>query len=184
MIKIETAISGAYIIKPVAYTDERGEFYTSFSREVYTELGILHFNIAQMNHSVSKKHVLRGLHYQAGLHAQAKLVWVNSGSVLDVFVDLRTESPTYGSWASVTLTPNGNCLFVPKGCAHGFLSLEDDTTLNYLCSNPYNKESERCLIWNDQQLDIPWPIVEEPILSYKDKLGLSFEACEKFVVPT
>ena len=82
MIKIETAISGAYIIKPVAYTDERGEFYTSFSREVYTELGILHFNIAQMNHSVSKKHVLRGLHYQAGLHAQASLY----GLIVDLFL--------------------------------------------------------------------------------------------------
>ena len=180
MIKIETKIDGAFIIKPVYHDDDRGTFYTSFSRETYTNLGISHFNVAQMNHSVSHNNVLRGLHYQAGLHAQAKLVWITYGSVQDVFVDLREDSPTYGQWDSVDLIPNGNRLYIPKGCAHGFFTLEESSELNYLCSNPWNKESERTLIWNDPDININWKNMDDPIVSPKDLAGVSFKYCEKY----
>ena len=180
MLKIETKINGAFIIKPIFHDDSRGTFYTSFSREIYDDLGIKHLNISQMNTSISRKNVLRGLHYQAGYHAQAKLVWVGHGKVRDVFVDLREESPTFGKWDSVELTPNGNKLFIPKGCAHGFLSLEDGTEFNYLCSNPWDKESERTLIWNDPDININWETVDDPIISPKDLDGISFKYCEKY----
>jgi dTDP-4-dehydrorhamnose 3,5-epimerase len=180
MIKIETRIDGAYIIKPVYHDDSRGTFYTSFSREAYTNLGILNLNIAQMNTSVSHREVLRGLHYQAGLEAQAKLVWVTHGKVQDVFVDLREDSPTFGQWDSVDLIPNGNRLFIPKGCAHGFLTLEDSSEFNYLCSNPWNKEAERTLIWNDPDINVIWKNTCDPIISPKDLAGVSFKYCEKY----
>jgi dTDP-4-dehydrorhamnose 3,5-epimerase len=179
MILIETKIKGAYIIKPVYHEDDRGSFYTSFSREHYTQMGILNFNTAQMNTSISKKNVLRGLHYQVGFETQAKLVWVSKGEVKDVFVDLREDSPTYGMWDSVNLISDGNRLYIPKGCAHGFLSNEDDTEFNYLCSNKWDKEAERTLIWNDPLLNIDWDI-SEPIVSPKDKEGKPFYYCEKF----
>jgi dTDP-4-dehydrorhamnose 3,5-epimerase len=133
-----------------------------------------------MNTSISRKNVLRGLHYQANYNAQAKLVWVGYGKVRDVFVDLREDSPTYGKWDWVELTSNGNRLFIPKGCAHGFLSLEEGTEFNYLCSNPWNKEAERTLIWNDPDVNINWEIVEDPIISPKDLDGISFKYCEKY----
>ena len=180
MIKIETKINDAFIIKPVYHEDDRGTFYTSFNRESYTNLGMPHFNVAQINHSVSKNDVIRGLHYQVGTNTQAKLVWITYGSVQDVFVDLRVDSPTFGQWDSVNLIPNGNRLFVPKGCAHGFLSLCDGTELNYLCSNPYDKESERTLQWNDPDLNISWQIEATPIISPKDKEGISLKYCEKY----
>jgi dTDP-4-dehydrorhamnose 3,5-epimerase len=179
MNKIETKINGAFIIKPVFHSDDRGDFYTPFNRESYTKLGIIHLNIAQMNTSISHKNVLRGLHYQSGLNAQSKLVWVTSGEVLDVFVDLREHSPTYGQWDSISLIANGNRLFIPKGCAHGFLSLDNKTEFNYFCSNDWNKDSERCLIWNDTDLNINWGITN-PIISQKDSEGLSFKDCEKY----
>jgi len=180
MLKIETKINGAFIIKPVYHEDSRGSFYTSFSREAYTNLGILNLNISQMNTSISHREVLRGLHYQAGLDAQAKLVWVTYGKVQDVFVDLREESPTFGEWDSVDLIPNGNRLFIPKGCAHGFLALENSTEFNYLCSNPWNKEAERTLIWNDPDLNIIWKNTGDPIISPKDLAGVSFKYSEKY----
>ena len=180
MIAIDTKIKGAYIIKPVYHDDDRGSFYTSFNRDVYTKLGIPNLNVAQMNTSISNKNVLRGLHYQVGFNTQSKLVWVTSGEVLDVFVDLREDSPTYGKWDSISLIADGNRLFIPKGCAHGFLSLDNQTQFNYFCSNDWDKENERTLIWNDPDLNINWGI-NDPIISSKDKQGLSFKDCEKFV---
>jgi dTDP-4-dehydrorhamnose 3,5-epimerase len=179
MIKIETKITGAYLIKPVYHEDNRGTFYTSFNRDVYTDLGIPNLNVAQINHSISMKNVLRGLHYQSGLNAQGKLIWLSNGSVIDVFVDLREDSPTYGQWDKVYLETNGVRLYVPKGCAHGFLSLTDGTELNYICTNPWNKESERILIWNDPELNINWSL-DTPIVSPKDQEGKSFKDCEKY----
>lgn len=183
MIAIETKIKGAYIINPVIKEDDRGCFYTSFNRDVYTQSGMFNFNIAQMNTSISKNNVIRGLHYQSGLDTQTKLVWVSYGMVLDVFVDLRVYSPTYGMWDSVQLSPNGNRLYIPKGCAHGFRSLWDDTVFNYLCSNNWNKEAERTLIWNDPTLGIDWGSMihgDNAIISPKDQQGVTFEECEKF----
>lgn len=179
MIPIETKIKGAYLIKTVPHTDDRGCFYTSFNRDAYTRIGIPNFNVAQMNTSNSNKYVLRGLHYQVGFDTQAKLVWVTRGEVLDVFVDLREDSPTFGKWDSIPLVSNGDCLFIPKGCAHGFVSREDETQFNYLCSNNWNKEAERTLIWNDPDLNIDWGITN-PIISPKDMVGEFFTTCEKF----
>lgn len=179
MIKIDTKIQGAYLIKPVFHEDSRGSFYTSFNRDAYTNIGISNINVAQVNHSISFKNVLRGLHYQTGLDAQGKLVWLTNGSVIDVFVDLRLDSPTYGKWDKVVLSANGNRLYIPKGCAHGFLSLEDNTEFNYICTNFWNKESERTIAWNDPDLNIDWTI-ETPIVSPKDQQGISFKDCEKY----
>jgi dTDP-4-dehydrorhamnose 3,5-epimerase len=180
MIAIETKIKGAFIIKPVHHEDDRGSFYTSFNREVYNKLGILNFNVAQMNTSVSNIDVIRGLHYQAGLDAQAKLVWVSHGIVLDVFVDLREDSPTFGKWDSVQLSANGNRVYIPKGCAHGFVSKWNGTVFNYLCSNYWNKQSERTLLWNDPDLNIDWGNIADPIISPKDMEGIPFKYCEKY----
>jgi dTDP-4-dehydrorhamnose 3,5-epimerase len=179
MIKIDTKIKDAYLINPVFHDDSRGTFYTSFNRDTYTELGIPNLNVAQVNHSISFKNVLRGLHYQAGLNAQGKLIWLTSGSVVDVFVDLRLDSPTYGKWDKVVLKSNGVRLYVPKGCAHGFLSLDSGTEFNYICTNPRNKESERTLAWNDPDLNINWSL-ENPIISPEDQQGISFKECEKY----
>jgi dTDP-4-dehydrorhamnose 3,5-epimerase len=107
-------------------------------------------------------------------------VWVTYGSIIDVFVDLRKNSPTYGLWDKVHMVANGNRLFIPKGCAHGFISLEDGTEVNYLCSNPWSKEDERTLLWNDPSLNINWTLEPNPTVSSKDQRGLSFEECEKF----
>jgi len=181
MITIPTKIKGAYFIKPVYHDDDRGSFYTSFNRDLYSEAGMFNINTFQMCHSISKKNVLRGLHYQAGLSAQSKLVWVTRGSVQDVFVDLRTDSPTYGQWDHTILTEDGLRLFIPKGCAHGFLSLQDDTHFNYMMSNPWDKDAERVLLWNDADININWHYdLEDPIVSSKDQQGLSFKDCEKF----
>jgi dTDP-4-dehydrorhamnose 3,5-epimerase len=180
MIKIETKIDGAFIIKPVFHEDDRGTFYTTFNRDIYNNLGILNLNIAQINTSISHKNVLRGLHYQVGFNAQAKLVWVSHGKVQDVFVDLREDSPTFGQWDSVDLIPNGNRLFIPKGCAHGFLTLERGTEFNYCCSNSWNKEAERTLIWNDPDVNINWKWLDDLIISPKDLAGISFKYCEKY----
>lgn len=179
MIKIETKIEGAYIIKPVYHDDNRGTFYTSFNRNIYNDLGIHNINISQINHSISFKNVLRGLHYQIGSDAQGKLIWLTNGSVIDVFVDLRIDSPTYGKWDKIILNANGNRLYIPKGCAHGFLSLTDGTEFNYACTNSWNKESERTLLWNDPELNINWTM-ETPIVSEKDQQGKSFAECEKY----
>jgi dTDP-4-dehydrorhamnose 3,5-epimerase len=179
MIPIETKIIGAYLIKPVYHEDNRGTFYTSFNREVYNKIGIPNLNIAQVNHSISARNVIRGLHYQVGTNTQSKLIWLTNGSVIDVFVDLRVGSATYGKWDKVLLKADGMRLFVPKGCAHGFLSLTDGTEFNYICSNPYDKEAERTLLWNDPKLNINWTL-ETPIVSPKDQQGLSFDDCEKY----
>jgi dTDP-4-dehydrorhamnose 3,5-epimerase len=180
MIKIETKIQRAYIIKPVFHEDSRGTFYTSFSRDAYNEIGIFNMNVAQINHSISMKGVLRGLHYQADLDAQAKLIWLSHGSCVDIFVDLRTDSPTYGKWDKVFLKADGNRVYIPKGCAHGFYSLEDGTEFNYICSNPWNKEAERTLLWNDPDLQIDWSLQYLPIISPKDQQGKSFKECDKY----
>ena len=163
----KTDIQGLIIIEPQIFKDSRGAFFESWNAKKFKQLGISE-DFVQDNQSVSSKGVLRGLHFQNPPYAQAKLVRVIKGSVLDVAVDLRKNSPTYGKHVSVILSEQNNkSFFIPKGFAHGFLSLEDNTVFNYKCSDYYNKESEGSLLWNDEDLKIDWQI-DNPLVSKKD----------------
>ena len=165
---IQTCLKGAYIIKPKVFQDERGFFLESYSEKVFQENGI-DVKFVQDNHSLSvKKGVLRGLHFQLPPNEQAKLVRVTHGKVYDVIVDIRKNSPTYGKWEGVELSAeNFEMLFVPRGLAHAFLTLEDNTEFMYKVDNFYAPKSDSGIIWNDPDLNIDWPI-KKPILSEKD----------------
>ena len=167
---IKTEIEDVWVIEPKIFKDDRGYFYESFNAETFNKETGLNINFVQDNQSKSNKGVLRGMHYQTGEHAQAKLVRVLQGSVQDVAVDLRKNSPTFGKHFSIILTAeNHKQLFVPRGFAHGFLVLEDNTIFAYKCDNFYNKESEGGLIYNDESIAINWELeTEDFILSEKD----------------
>lgn len=169
---ISTKLEGCYILEPKVIFDERGYFMESFNEQRFEE-GIgqeIHF--VQDNQSYSTKGVLRGLHYQTGERAQAKLVRVLSGEVLDVAVDIRPESETFGQHVAVLLSAeNKKQFFVPRGFAHGFLVLSETATFFYKCDNFYNKESEGGIIYNDSKVNIDWQFPEsELIISEKDKV--------------
>ena len=163
----KTEIADLLIITPDVFQDDRGMFLETFNRDVFEKHGLpTHF--AQDNRSVSKKHVLRGLHFQKPPYAQGKLVSVAHGVALDVAVDLRKNSPTYGKWQSVLLSSDNKLMFwIPEGFAHGFVALEDNTVFQYKCTNVYHKESEGSIRWDDPDLNIDWG-VSNPILSEKD----------------
>lgn len=173
---IDTAISDLKIIEPTVFGDERGFFYESFN-QVKFEAAIGHtVNFVQDNHSRSTKGVLRGLHYQLPPHAQAKLVRCVVGEVFDVAVDIRRNSATFGQWVGVHLSAqNKRQLWIPEGFAHGFLTLSESAEFLYKTTNYYAAQSERAILWNDTKLDIQWPLMESPIISNKDKEGLSFQ---------
>ena len=166
----ETKLKGCFIIEPTIFKDKRGYFVESFNQKRFNEALDMDINFVQDNESQSSKGVLRGLHYQLGKHAQAKLVRVIKGSVLDVVVDLRPKSLTYGKHFSIELSEqNKTQLFIPRGFAHAFLVLEDHTIFSYKCDNFYNKESEAGIIYNDPELGIDWNCnTEELIISDKD----------------
>lgn len=171
---IKTKIPDLYIVKPAVFEDHRGYFFESYNKENFLRNGIDH-NFVQDNESKSSKGVLRGLHFQEPPFAQGKLVRVMKGSVLDVAVDIRKNSPTYGKWASVELTQDNKWMYwVPPGFAHGFVTLEDNTVFFYKCTNVYNKNSEGSILWCDPDLNIDWK-VENPILSDKDKTSPLFK---------
>ena len=175
---IETKIEGVYLIKPIIFKDERGYFFESFNQKKINKKTNVSF--VQDNQSLSSKHILRGLHFQKPPFAQDKLVSVIKGSVLDVVVDIRVNSKTYGKYIIEELNEeNHHQLFIPTGMAHGFLSLEEHTIFSYKCSNFYNRESEGALKWNDPDLNIKWPI-SNPILSEKDENAKKFSS---FVSP-
>ena len=177
---IITNIQGVYLIKPKIFKDDRGVFFESFNKEIFDNKVDSKINFVQDNQSLSSKGVLRGLHFQNPPHAQAKLVSVVKGSVIDVVVDLRKESKTYGNYILEELSEyNNHQLFVPKGMAHGFLTLEDNTIFSYKCSDFYHKESEDSILWNDPALNIKWPN-SNPILSEKDENAKKFSS---FVSP-
>ena len=168
---IQTDIEGPLIIEPKVFGDNRGYFFESFSLRDF-EANVGPVNFVQDNESLSaKKGVLRGLHFQKGEAAQAKLLRVVQGSVLDVAVDIRPDSPTYGKHVSVVLSgENKRQFFIPRGFAHGFLVLEDNTIFQYKCDNFYTPEAEGSYAWNSPDLAIDWGISpEEAILSEKDK---------------
>jgi dTDP-4-dehydrorhamnose 3,5-epimerase len=166
---VETRIPDVKIIKPAVFGDARGYFFEAFHKDRLKAAGIPD-DFLQDNESKSKKNVLRGLHMQRPPHAQGKLIRVVKGSVLDVVVDARKGSPTYGQWVSTILTGDNKWMFwVPAGFAHGFVTLEDDTVFYYKCTRYYNKESEMAIRWNDPDLNIDWGIDFEPVLSDKDR---------------
>lgn len=173
---IQTAIPEVVIIEPKVFADERGWFMESFNEQSFhhelIKLGLPVPNaFVQDNHSCSNKGVLRGLHYQIAPNAQGKLVRVTQGSVFDVAVDIRKDSLNFGKWVGVELSDTNNKqLWIPEGFAHGFLALEDNTHFLYKTTNCYSKECERSILWNDEDLDIHWPIIKntELIISQKD----------------
>ncbi|HPQ08875.1 MAG TPA: dTDP-4-dehydrorhamnose 3,5-epimerase [Bacteroidia bacterium] len=170
---IETPLKGLYVIEPKVFKDERGYFYESYNQKMFQNAGITDIFV-QDNQSLSQKNVVRGLHFQSPPYAQAKLVRVIKGAVLDVVVDIRKNSQTYGKHYAIELTEeNFLMLYVPVGFAHGFATLEDNTIFAYKCSNFYNKESEDTILWNDPDLNINWN-VQNPVLSEKDKNGKLF----------
>jgi dTDP-4-dehydrorhamnose 3,5-epimerase len=167
---IPTKLQGCYILEPKIFNDDRGYFIESFNKNTFQNGINQEINFVQDNQSFSTKGVLRGLHYQTGQHAQAKLVRVLQGEVLDVAVDIRPESSTYGEYVSILLTgENQTQFFVPRGFAHGFLVLSETATFFYKCDNFYNKESEGGLIYNDPSINIDWQFpLENLIISEKD----------------
>ncbi len=174
MIFEKTDFEGLFVIKPKIFGDSRGYFFESFNQNNFEKNGINCYFI-QDNQSLSNKNIVRGLHFQNPPFAQDKLVRVINGKVLDVVVDIRKDSKTYGKHFSIELSEeNKAMLFIPKGFAHGFASLEDNTIFSYKCSNFYNIESESGLMWNDSHFNIDWQ-VENPILSEKDMNYNSFE---------
>lgn len=164
-----TAIPDVLQVYPDSFPDNRGEFLESWNRAVFATHGITD-DFIQDSLSVSKKGVLRGLHFQTGEYAQGKLVSVIYGSVFDVAVDIRRDSSTYGKWVGVTLTDTEhNMLYIPKGFAHGFYVLSEEARFSYkLSGGSYNKEASSGIIWNDPTLGITWPLTGEPILSTQD----------------
>ena len=173
-MKIETTpIEGLLILHPRIFADGRGYFYESWNEKKFEEAGITE-KFVQDNQSLSQRGVLRGLHFQAPPHAQAKLVRVITGCVVDIAVDLRKNSSTYGKSFSIELNSENKTIFyIPKGFAHGFSTLEDNTLFAYKCAGYYNKESERTIQWNDKKLGIDWKI-NSPVLSEKDLVGENF----------
>ncbi|MBC8146641.1 MAG: dTDP-4-dehydrorhamnose 3,5-epimerase [Bacteroidetes bacterium] len=172
---IETQIPDLMIIKPQVFEDERGYFFETYNDEKFIKAGI-DIQFLQDNESKSQKNVLRGLHFQNPPYDQGKLVRVIKGAVLDVAVDIRKKSPTYGKWNSIELNETNKFMYwIPPGFAHGFVTLENETIFFYKCTKTYNKKSEGSIFWNDPDLNIDWG-VDNPILSEKDKFGPDFKS--------
>lgn len=174
---IKTSIEGPLIIQPRVFGDHRGHFFESFRKDVMQQHGV-DLDFVQDNQSMSAKGILRGLHFQSEPHAQGKLVRVLQGAVIDVAVDIRRSSPTYGQHVKVELSAENKTMFwVPPGFAHGFVTLQDETIFVYKCTDYYHVESEGAVRWNSPELNIDWG-VEDPILSEKDKHATLFSEFE------
>ena len=173
----KTNIKDCYELEPNVFKDQRGYFFESFNQKRFEELTGLDINFVQDNQSLSSKGVLRGLHYQIGDSAQAKLVRVLQGKVMDVTVDIRKDSPTYGEVFTIILSDENNKqVFIPRGCAHGFITLSDTAIFFYKCDNYYDPKTESGIIYNDKDLNIDWILPEEElIISEKDLLLPKFK---------
>ncbi len=169
-------LSGVCLIKPEIYRDSRGYFFENFNQKKIFEKLKIKTKFVQDNRSFSKKNVLRGMHLQIGKHSQTKILNVLNGSILDVVIDLRPKSKTFKKWLKIKLnSKNKEFLFIPKGFAHGFLSLENNTEILYKTDNYYNKKSEICLNWKDKDININWGNNKTNLnISEKDKKGLFF----------
>lgn len=184
---IPTDLVDCYIIEPNRFGDDRGYFSPFFIQDEYDKNNIRFERVVQANRSKSSKGVVRGLHFQKDPKCQAKIVEVISGKAIDIVVDIRVGSPTYGKYTSVLLTPDNNRqLFVPRGFAHGFISLEDDTVFQYLIDNDYAPDKEAGILWNDEDLNIPWNQmfaeygIDKPLLSEKDQNHLTLSKSPKY----
>jgi len=179
MKKVETPLAGVFVLEAKVFGDARGFFLESYNECALGELGIYE-KFVQDNHSYSMRNVVRGLHYQAR-HAQGKLVRVVDGEILDVVVDLRKASPTFGQWNGVTLSgENKRMLWIPPGFAHGFRVVSQGAHVLYKATDYYAPDSERTLAWNDPELKIDWQLDGDPIVSTKDQHGVPFRDAEKF----
>ncbi len=175
---LKTELPDLLLIKPKVFGDERGYFFESYSKEIYHKAGI-DFCFVQDNISKSKKNTIRGLHYQVGDKAQGKLCQVIFGRVLDVAVDIRFGSPTFGKYfASELSEENKTQLWIPPGFAHGFSVLSDEAIFSYKCTEPYSKEYERSILYSDEQLNIDWK-VDNPIVSEKDLKAKLFKEIDR-----
>jgi dTDP-4-dehydrorhamnose 3,5-epimerase len=177
--KIPTALAGVFVLEPRVFGDDRGFFFESYNERVMAEIGIAE-RFVQDNHSCSGRNVVRGLHYQIK-QAQGKLVRVADGEILDVAVDLRRSSPTFGKWAAERLSgENKRMLWIPVGFAHGFIVLSDKAHVLYKATDFYAPEYERTLAWNDPDLNIQWQLSGDPVVSAKDQQGISLRKAETF----
>ena len=176
-----TEIPDVLIIEPRVFEDQRGFFFESYNEKIFQEKTGLDVQFVQDNHSRSAQNVLRGLHYQIE-QPQGKLVRVVAGEIFDVVVDLRKNSPTFGQWVGSTLSAqNKRQLWVPIGFAHGFCVISDFAEVLYKTSDYYAPQHERCVIWNDPNLAIAWPLQGEPTVSAKDQAGVAFKEAEIFL---
>lgn len=176
---LETSLAGALLLEPRVFEDDRGFFLESYNENVFTKIGITQ-KFVQDNHSYSKQSVLRGLHYQVQ-KPQGKLVCVVVGEVLDVFVDLRRSSPTFGRWHSASLSgENRRLAWIPAGFAHGFQVVSEAAHVLYKSTEFYFPDLERTVLWNDADLNIAWEKIGTPLLSEKDKNGKHFKDAELF----
>ena len=179
MKALNASVAGVLILETRVFQDERGFFLESYNERVIAELGIRQ-RFVQDNHSYSTHNVIRGLHYQIR-QSQGKLIRALVGEILDVVVDLRRSSPTFGKWEAVRLSgENKRMLWVPEGFAHGFRVISAEAHILYKATDYYAPEWERTLAWNDPALKIDWQLDEEPTVSGKDQLGISFARAEKF----
>ncbi len=177
---IPTKIDGLYVVEPRVFADDRGYFFESYSK-LKEENSAIHYNWVQDNESFSERGVLRGMHYQCGEHAQAKLVRVIQGEVQDIVVDVREGSPTYGQYHSIVLSGDNKKQFlIPRGMAHGFLVLSETAIFSYKCDNFYNKESEGGIHFNSPSLDLPWEKMIDYKVSEKDHILPHFGEHKKF----
>lgn len=181
MKAIPAAIPDVVVIEPKVFGDVRGFFMESFNRRLFSAMIGRDSDFVQDNHSLSRKNVLRGLHYQIN-RPQGKLVRVVRGEVFDVAVDIRKSSPSFGGWVGVHLSAqNHRQLWIPEGFAHGFVVLSDEAEFLYKTTDYYAPEHERCIIWNDVQIGIDWPLAGAPLLSDKDLAGLPLYEADLFL---
>lgn len=168
----ETRLSGVLLIEPKRHGDQRGFFAETYNQRAYAGLG-MYATFVQDNHSISAAvGTVRGLHFQAPRHAQAKLVRCGRGAIFDVAVDIRRGSPTYGKWVGEVLSEeSGKQLFIPEGFAHGFVTLEPNSEIVYKCSDYYAPDTEGSLRWDDSDIGIEWPLNDDPVLSEKDAVA-------------
>lgn len=175
-----TKIPNLLIVEPKVFTDDRGFFFESYNEKAFAEKAGISAQFVQDNHSCSKRNVLRGLHYQIQ-QPQGKLVRAIAGTILDVAVDIRKSSPTFGQWISTVLSAeNKRQLWIPSGFAHGFLILSETAEVLYKTTGYYAPQHERCILWNDPDLAIDWTLTAPPILSAKDQTGQPLKTAELF----
>ena len=179
---IPLSIPDVLLIEPHVFEDSRGFFFESFREDIFRKETSLDVSFVQDNHSKSSQGVLRGLHYQLPPHAQGKLTRVIQGEVLDIAVDIRQSSPTYGQYvAEILSSDNKKQLYIPEGFAHGFLTLSETSEYLYKATDFFNPQTERCILWNDKFLNIDWGLDLETILSAKDLKGSNFLEAEVFL---